>query len=36
MPLLNPDELRYTLAARALADGKWLNLRGDGYGCGPL
>ena len=36
MPLLNPDELRYTLAARALADGEWLNLRGDGYGYGPL
>ena len=36
MPLLNPDELRYTLAARALADGEWLNLRGDDYGYGPL
>ena len=36
MPLLNPDELRYTLAARALADGDWLDLRGQGYGYGPL
>ena len=36
MPLLNPDELRYTLAARALADGDWLGLRGQGYGYGPL
>ena len=26
MPLLNPDELRYTLAARGIADGEWLNL----------
>lgn len=36
MPLLNPDELRYTLAARALADGEWLNLRGAEYGYGPV
>lgn len=36
MPLVNPDELRYTLAARALADGEWLNLRGHGYGYGAL
>ena len=26
-PLLNPDELRYTLAAPALSDGDWLDLR---------
>jgi hypothetical protein len=36
MPVLNPDELRYTLAARALADGEWLSLRGHDYGYGPL
>jgi hypothetical protein len=36
MPVLNPDELRYTLAARALADGEWLSLRGHEYGYGPL
>ena len=36
MPFLNPDELRYTLAARALADGEWLSLRGHDYGYGPL
>jgi hypothetical protein len=36
MPVLNPDELRYTLAARALADGEWLGLRGHDYGYGPL
>ncbi|HKY25367.1 MAG TPA: hypothetical protein VJM07_09425 [Gaiella sp.] len=36
MPLLNPDELRYTLAARGLVDGEWLNLRGHEYGLGPL
>ena len=36
MPVLNPDELRYTLAARALADGEWLNLRGQEYGYGAL
>jgi hypothetical protein len=36
MPLLNPDELRYTLAARALSDGEWPNLRGDVYGYGVL
>jgi hypothetical protein len=36
MPLLNPDELRYTLAARALVHGDWLNLRGEPYGYGPV
>ena len=36
MPLLNPDELRYTLAARGLVDGEWLNLRGEPYGYGPV
>ena len=36
MPVLNPDELRYTLAARALADGEWLSLRGHDYGYGTL
>jgi hypothetical protein len=36
MPVLNPDELRYTLAARDLADGGWLGLRGHHYGYGPL
>lgn len=36
LPLLNPDELRYTLAAQALVDGEWLNLRGHEYGYGPL
>ena len=36
MPVLSPDELRYTLAARALADGEWLNLRGHAYGYGPV
>ena len=36
MPLLNPDELRYTLAARGIADGEWLNLRGHAYGFGPV
>jgi hypothetical protein len=36
MPLVNPDELRYTLAARALADGEWLNLREHAYGYGPV
>lgn len=35
-PLLNPDELRYVLAARAVADGGWLELRGHGYGYGPV
>jgi hypothetical protein len=34
MPLVNPDELRYTLAARALADGGWFNLREHAYGYG--
>ena len=34
MPLLNPDELRYTLAARGLVDGEWVNLRGQPYGYG--
>ena len=36
MPLLNPDELRYTLAARGLVDGEWVNLRGEPYGYGPV
>jgi dolichyl-phosphate-mannose-protein mannosyltransferase len=36
MPLLNPDELRYTIAARGVADGEWLNLRGDAYGYGAV
>lgn len=36
MPVLNPDELRYTLATRALADGEWPSLRGHDYGYGPL
>ena len=36
MPLLNPDELRYTLAARGLVAGEWLNLRGNPYGYGPV
>ena len=36
MPLLNPDELRYTLAARGLVDGEWVNLRGQPYGYGPV
>ena len=36
MPLLNPDELRYTLAARGAVDGEWLNLRGHAYGYGPV
>jgi hypothetical protein len=36
MPLVNPDELRYTLAARAVADGEWLNLREHGYGYGAV
>ena len=36
MPLVNPDELDYTLAARALADGEWLSLRGQEYGFGPV
>jgi len=36
MPVLNPDELRYTLAARTLADGEWLALRGHGYGYGAV
>jgi hypothetical protein len=36
MPFLNPDELRYTLAARELGDGDWPNLRGHEYGYGPL
>jgi hypothetical protein len=36
MPLLNPDELRYTLAARSILDGEWLNLRGHEYGLGPV
>ena len=35
-PVLSPDELRYTLAGRALADGEWLNLRGHEYGYGVL
>ena len=36
VPVVNPDELRYSLAARALADGEWLNLRGYAYGLGPV
>jgi hypothetical protein len=36
MPLVNPDELRYTLAARAVVDGEWLNLRDHGYGYGAV
>lgn len=36
MPLVNPDELRYTIAARGLADGQWLNLRGEAYGYGAV
>jgi len=36
MPLLNPDELRYTIAARGVAEGEWLNLRGDAYGYGAV
>src|SRR4029079_5605762 len=36
MPLVTPDELRYTLAARAVADGEWLNLREHGYGYGAV
>ena len=36
MPLVNPDELRYTIAARAVVDGEWLNLRDHGYGYGAV
>jgi hypothetical protein len=36
MPVLNPDELRYTLAARELAGGDWFGLRGHGYGYGAV
>ena len=36
MPLVNPDELRYTLAARGVVHGEWLNLRGDAYGYGAV
>lgn len=36
MPLVNPDELRYTMAASAIVDGEWLNLRGREYGYGAL
>ena len=36
MPLVNPDELRYTLAARALADGGWFDLREHAYGYGVV
>jgi len=36
MPLVNPDELRYTLAARAIVEGEWLNLRDHGYGYGAV
>jgi len=36
MPLLSPDELRYTLAARELVEGEWPNLRGRGYGYGVV
>jgi hypothetical protein len=35
-PLVNPDELDYTLAARALAHGDWPSVRGQGYGFGPV
>lgn len=36
MPIVNPDELRYTLAAQGVVDGGWLNLRGHTYGYGPV
>jgi hypothetical protein len=36
MPLVNPDELRYTIAAQGVVDGDWLNLRGHEYGYGPV
>jgi hypothetical protein len=36
MPIVNPDELRYTLAAQGVVDGDWLNLRGHTYGYGPV
>lgn len=36
MPLVNPDELRYTIGARGLVHGEWLNLRGESYGYGPV
>jgi hypothetical protein len=36
MPLVNPDELRYTLAARSVVHGEGLNLRGDVYGYGAV
>ena len=36
LPLLNPDELRYTLAARGVVHGEWLNLRGEAYGYGAV
>jgi hypothetical protein len=35
-PLVNPDELDYTLAARTLADGGWPSVRGHEYGFGPV
>jgi hypothetical protein len=36
MPVVNPDELRYTLAARGLVEGEGLNLRGHEYGYGAV
>lgn len=36
MPIVNPDELRYTLAAQGVVDGGWPNLRGHTYGYGPV
>jgi hypothetical protein len=36
MPIVNPDELRYTLAAQSVLDGGWLKLRGHAYGYGPV
>jgi len=36
LPLLNPDELRYTLAARGVVHGEWLNLRGEACGYGAV
>jgi hypothetical protein len=35
-PLVNPDELRYTIAAGGVVDGDGLNLRGHEYGYGPV
>lgn len=36
MPLVNPDELRYTIAAQGVAHGEWLNLRGEAYAYGAV